>query len=118
MKFKKIGALILAVGLMLSSMTVMAEESKPTYSTESGNVFETGNGGHSFLGTEEPSASNTGEGCAPKDGDTWMKEEGGTPYKFENGKWSVVVFIDTVQLHLAQNQSPKPPKQNQKSLGR
>lgn len=111
MKFKKIGALILAVGLMLSSMTVMAEESKPTYSTESGNVFETGNGGHSFLGTEEPSASNTGEGCAPKDGDTWMKEEGGTPYKFENGKWSVIVFID----HSASSSSSKSKSKTTKA---
>lgn len=84
-KIRKYLAVALALGLMLSGMTVLAAGS---YGTD-GVIHDFGNR-HHYMGAEEPSASNTPAGQHPVAGDTWHGEDG--MYTFDGMVWKEGYF--------------------------
>lgn len=116
-KVKKYLAFAMAMGLMLSSMTVLATEQEQTTSTEQGQTTSTGQtrsgykplgneelgtpgtyisfegGGHTFWGSEEPNNDNIMIGDSIKDGDMWVNN--GKLYSYNGSKWIEEVYSDS-----------------------
>lgn len=95
-RVKKYLALVMAMGLMLSSMTVLAAG---TYYDEEGNesagiIIPIDGGGNNYVGTEEPSSGNTPSGKAPGVNDTWQNKNDGQMYTYNGSIWEVVVYGD------------------------
>lgn len=115
MKFKKISALMLAMGLMVSSMTVMAEEaagsttggvsdcttgevSKPLYYAPvqgpTGGYYEASGDKYNFYGEEKPVMGENAPDVSWANGSTWTKGDNdywiwdGTEWKQEEVKGS------------------------------
>lgn len=96
MNKRKLGALVLVMGLAMSSMTVCAGTAG-YYDTGSGGTAGTGTIGsyeesnNYFEGEEEPGADNV-TGTTVGAGDLWHKPSTGKDYKYVDGTWVEQVY--------------------------
>lgn len=87
-KIRKYLAFLMAMGLMLSGMTVLAAGSYGTGGA--GEIHDFGYN-HHYIGLEEPSVSNTPDGQHPIVGDTW-KGDGNVWHTFDGIRWKEGYF--------------------------
>lgn len=92
MNKRKLGALVLVMGLAMSSMTVCADYTKSDYGGE-GTVQVGGYEGKNYYeGTDKPSASNIPGDMNLSEGDFWHNSSTGKDYKYVGGDWVEQVY--------------------------
>lgn len=99
MNKRKLGALVLVMGLAMASMTVCADNAKYKYadctqggtaSEGEGSVTKYGDNNHSYEGEKDPSDSNASElpqSITVQDGDLWTNTSEQQDYIRESGSW-------------------------------
>ncbi len=94
MNKRKLGALVLAMGLAMSSMTVCAAGTPGYYDKDSdstGTVGNTEDGKNYFEGEEEPGDDNV-NGTTVGAGDVWWNSSTDKIYKYVDGSWVEQVY--------------------------
>lgn len=86
MNKRKLGALVLVMGLAMSSMTVCAEGEYYNFGN-TGSYYDDEGAHNTFSGTEEPTAGNIDPalGITISQGDEWTN--GGTTYRYNGSSW-------------------------------
>lgn len=90
MNKRKLGALVLVMGLAMSSMTVCAEgEYYNSGSGNTGSYYDDEGSHNTFTGTEEPTAGNIDPalGITVSSGDEWSNTENGKTYRYNGSSW-------------------------------
>lgn len=93
MNKRKLGALVLVMGLAMSSMTVCAANYTKNPAGGEGTVQEGGYEGKNYYeGTDKPSDSNIPEDMRLSEGDFWHNSSTGKDYKYVGGDWVEQVY--------------------------
>ena len=83
-------AFMLAVGLMVSTVTVFAASGDKYYEGGGGSIFESSNGGNFYQGSEKPTDQNTPDDKHPNNGDRW--NDGSATYEYDGKNWNPSAF--------------------------
>lgn len=95
MNKRKLGALVLVMGLAMSSMTVCAEQyytANPSGGEGTVGVGHYGDGKNAYEGNQEPSEENIPGDMNLAEGDYWLNTSNGKGYEYTSEGWKELVF--------------------------